>query len=55
MAIIKTHNILVDMIPYVAPDVYRLYVTTDRKGIKQLITQCMNAIYGTMLEILLYY
>ena len=39
----------------IAPDVYGTYVTTDKKGIKQLITQCMNAIYGTMLTSLLYY
>ena len=36
-------------------DYYRPYVTTDKKGIKQLIVQCLNAIYGTMVASLLYY
>ena len=48
MAIIKIRGILVDMLLDIAPNVYGLYVTIDRKGIKQLINQCMNAIYGTM-------
>ena len=55
MVIIKIHGTLVDMILYIAPDVYGPYVTTDRKGINQLITQCMNGIYGTMVASLLYY
>ncbi len=38
-----------------APGVYDSYVTTDRKGIKSLIVQCQNAIYGTMMASLLFY
>ena len=34
MAIIKIHEILVEMILYMTPDVYGPYVTTYRKGIK---------------------
>ena len=34
MEIIKIHGILVEMILYIAPDIYGPYVTTDRKGIK---------------------
>ena len=56
MAIIKTRGIWVDMPLDIAPDVYVSYVTTYRKGIKQLITQYMNVIYGNMgASILIYY
>ena len=55
MSIIKIRGVLVDMLLYIAPDFYGPYVTTDRKGIKKLITQFMNTIYGTMVEIILYY
>ena len=55
MAIIKIRGILVSMLLYIAPNVYVPYVTMYKKGSKQLITQCMNAIYVTMLESLLYY
>ena len=55
MASINIRGILVDMLLDIYPDVYGPYVTTDRKGIKQLITQCMNAIYVSMLASILYY
>ena len=44
-----------DMLLDIASDVYKLLVTTDRKGTKQLIVQCQNAIYGTMVASILYY
>ena len=43
------------MLLKIAPDVYGPYVTTDKKGVKQLIVQCLNAIYGAMVASLLYY
>jgi hypothetical protein len=52
MAIIKFHGILVDIIVQIAPD---FYVTTDYKGMKQLLVKCQNALYGTMVASLLYY
>jgi hypothetical protein len=55
MAIIKIRGILVDMLVEIAPTVYQPFVSTDRKGMKQLIVQCQNAIYGTMVASLLYY
>ena len=55
MAIIKILSILVGMIIDITPYVYLTEVNKDRKEIKQLITQCMSAIYGTMVESLLYY
>jgi hypothetical protein len=55
MDIIKIRGILVDMLLDIAPDVYKPYITMDRKGLKQLIVQCQNAIYGSMMASLLYY
>ena len=53
MDIINICGILVYMLLDIAPDLYVLYVPTDKKGIKKLITQCMNAIYGSMVASLL--
>jgi len=55
MAILKIRGVLVDMLLQVAPDVYGPYVTTDKKGVKQVIVQSQNAIYGTMVASLLFY
>ena len=55
MAIINIRKILVDMLLDISPDVYGLYVTMDMKGTEKLITQCMNATYGTIEESILYY
>ena len=55
MVIIKIRCILVEMIPDIDPDIYGPNVNKESKGIKQLITQCTNAINETMVEILLYY
>jgi hypothetical protein len=35
--------------------VYKSYVSRDKKGMKQLLVQCQNALYGTMVASLLYY
>jgi hypothetical protein len=55
MAIIKLRGVLVDILVEMAPDVYKSYATTDKKGTKQLLVQCQNALYGTMVASLLYY
>jgi hypothetical protein len=55
MATIKIRGVLVDILLEIAPEVYRSYATIGKKGIKQLIVQCKNAIYGTMVASLLYY
>ena len=55
MAILRIRGELVDMLVEIAPDVYRDHVTIDKKGVKQLMVQCQNAIYGTMIASLLYY
>jgi hypothetical protein len=55
MAIIKIRGVLVDILVQIAPNVYKSYVTTDKKGTKQLLVQFQNALYGTMVASLLYY
>ena len=55
MAIIKIRGVLVEMLVKIAPKVYKRFVTVNKKGEKELIVQCLNAIYGTMIASLLYY
>ena len=55
MYIINIRGILVDILLDISPDVYGPYVITDRKGLKKLIVQCQNSIYGTITANLLYY
>jgi hypothetical protein len=55
MAIIKIRGVLMDILVQIAPNVYKSYVTTDKKGMKKLLVQCQNALYGTMVANLLYY
>jgi hypothetical protein len=55
MAFIKIRCILVDILVEITPDVYKYYVLKDKKGSKQLLVQCHNALYGTMVASLLYY
>ncbi len=39
----------------IAPEVHEAYVTTNIKGNKQILVECLNALYGTMVASLLYY
>jgi hypothetical protein len=55
MAFIKIHGVLVDILVEIAPYVYKPYVSRDKKGVKQLLVQFQNALYGTMVASLLYY
>jgi hypothetical protein len=55
LAFIKIRGILVDILVEIAPDVYKSYVSKDKKGSKQFLVQCHNALYGTMVASLLYY
>jgi hypothetical protein len=48
MALIKNQGILVDILVEVSPDVYKSYISKDKKGSKQFLVQCQNALYGTM-------
>jgi hypothetical protein len=53
--IIRMRGVVVDWLVKAAPEVYALFVTTDKKGMKVLLVECWNAIYGTMIAGLLYY
>ena len=55
MAFIKICGFLVNILVEIAPDVYKLHVTTNKKGVKQLLVHFQNALYGTMVASLLYY
>jgi hypothetical protein len=55
MALIKIRGVLVDILVEIAPDVYKSYVSRDKKGMKHLLVQFQNALYGTMFASLLYY
>ena len=55
MAIIKIRGVLVDILLEIASAVYKEHVSKDKKGNKQLLVQCKNALYGTMVASLLYY
>ena len=53
--IIRMRGVVVDWLVKAAPEVYRPFVTNDKKGNKVLLVECWNAIYGTMIAGLLYY
>jgi hypothetical protein len=53
--IVCIRGLLVDILVSIAPDVYGLYVSTNKVGQKVLLVQCLNAVYGTMVAALLYY
>jgi hypothetical protein len=55
LAFIKIRGILVDILVEVAPDMYKSYVSKDKKGTKQFLVQCQKALYDIMSAILLYY
>lgn len=53
MAFIKIRGFLVDMIMDIASEVDKPYETMNKRGVKQLVVQCQNAIYGTTMASLL--
>jgi hypothetical protein len=46
---------LADMMVQIAPEVYRKYITTDKKGMKILYVKLQKALYGLMRASLLFY
>jgi hypothetical protein len=54
-AFIRIRGPLVNILVTIAPDVYGPYVTVGKKGKKQLLIQCLAALYGTMVASLLHY
>ena len=55
MAFIKICEVLVDILVEIDLDVYKSHVTTDKKGVKQLLVQFQNTLCGMMVASLLYY
>jgi hypothetical protein len=55
MVFIKIRGVLVDMLVDITPDAHKSCVSADKKGTKQLLVQCQNTIYGTMVASLLCY
>jgi hypothetical protein len=55
MAFIKIRGVPVDILVEIAPDVYKPFVSRNKKGVKQLLVQCHNALFGTMVSSLLYH
>ena len=54
MVIIQVRGYLVDVLCEIDPN-YKKFVTYNKKGEKQLLLRCWNAIYGTIIASLLYY
>jgi hypothetical protein len=53
--IIRIQRLIVNILEKIEPHVYGPYVTFDKRGNKQLLVECLNAIYGNMVASLLYY
>ncbi len=53
--IVRLRGALVNMLADISPKVYSLFVTTNKKGEKVLLVQCMNALYGSMVALLMFY
>ncbi len=53
--ILRIRGAIVEMMLQIAPEVYTEFVTIDKRGNKQLLVECTNAINGTMVAGLLYY
>jgi hypothetical protein len=46
---------LVDILVWIVPKVYKNYITIDKKGNKQILAKCLNALFGILVAALLYY
>jgi hypothetical protein len=53
--VMRIRGHMVDVFVKVAPRVYGPYVSTNKQGRKQLLVECLNAIYEMMVASLLYY
>ena len=42
-------RILVDILVKIAPDIYKDYVKVNNKGEKQILVECLNSLYRTMI------
>jgi hypothetical protein len=53
--IVRLRGQIVDILCEIASDVYPPYVTMNKKSKKVLLVQCMNALYGSMIALVLFY
>ncbi len=53
--IVWIHRMLADILVKIAPEIYEPYITLYKKGNKQILVECLNALSGTMVVALLYY
>ena len=51
--VMRVRGCMVNVLVKVAPKVYGPYVSIDKQGRKQLLAECLNAIYRTMVVSLL--
>jgi hypothetical protein len=54
-AFIRIRGPLINILVSIAHYVYGPYVKVGKKGEKQLLVQCLTALYGTMVVLLLYH
>ena len=54
MEIINLRGVLVDIPCKISSD-YQAYVTRDKRGFKKFLIRCQNALYSTMVAIIIYY
>ena len=54
MTAIDIRGVLVDLLLEIDTEFYGTFLTTDKKGKKVIILQCMNTIYGTIVSSLIY-
>jgi hypothetical protein len=50
----KFCGVLVEILVEIALEIYKAYTYKDKQGVSQLLVQCQNALYGTMVASLLY-
>ena len=53
--IVRMRGEVVDILCKLSPETYKPFVTTDKRGNRQILVKCLNALYGSMVASLLYY
>ena len=53
--IVRMHGEVVDILCKLLPETYKPFVTMDKRGNRQILVKCLNALYGSMVVSLLYY
>ena len=53
--IVRLRGPVIDILCEIAPEVHLEYVTTNTKSEKTLLVQCMNALFSSMISLVLFY